>query len=177
MQSQNFVTGFLSLMFEPNSTSIVLQSFSNCLLEMSALPTSIADFVILVFKSCSEHYEQFAQLGNDWSLAIVRGLVHMVSLLPYFDKVADPALAFLQNQPTAEMFHEICTIMMLVIQTQQHELLDRRPAMVAVERDVPAVPERDERVDQPGDGSDIVGSNPRDHAAGAARVCALAVSR
>jgi hypothetical protein len=147
MQSQDFVTGFLSFMFVPNFTWMVLQSLSNCLSQMSTLTTSIADFVILVFKSCSEHYEQFAQLGKDLRLAIVRGLAHTVSVPPYFDKVLDLALAFLHDQPTAEILHEIFTIMMLVTQTQQHELPDRMPGMFAVGRHVSEVPERDERVD------------------------------
>jgi hypothetical protein len=133
-------------MFEPHFTSVVVTSLSNCLSQITVLPDSVPLFLASVFESCSIHHddEQLTEIAKDLSHAIVRSLSHSVALSPYCDQIVDPALAFLQSQPTAEMLEAILTILMLVNEGQRkHELTQKRFNMLlsiiaAVEKEEPS---------------------------------------
>jgi hypothetical protein len=133
LTSHIFSAGFLSLMFEPDFSSIVVRSLSNCLSQIAVIPDSVPLFLLSVFESCSIHSddEHLAEIARELCHAIVEALSHKSALSPYFDQVLDPALAFLQKQPTAEMLGSILTIFMLVNEGQlKHELTQKRFSML-----------------------------------------------
>jgi hypothetical protein len=145
-ESQVFATGFLSLMFEPHFTDVVVQSLSRCLSHIPTVPESVPLFLLSVFESCSLHHDdkELAKIGRDLSQAIVRSLSHNTALSGYFDQVADAALSFLQFEPTAEMLDDILTILMLITQSQTTHTLTRKrlnmllKIITAVEKNEPS---------------------------------------
>jgi hypothetical protein len=125
---------------------VVVESLSNCLTQLQTLPEQVPLFLVSVFDACSRHHNDahLARIARDLSHAIVRSLSYNARLSPQFDQVLEPALTFLQVQPTAAMLDAILTILMLVTEGQRRHALGQRrfnlilDIVAAVEGDEPS---------------------------------------
>lgn len=112
-----FTAGFLSLIFEPGLSKLIVRSLSDCLSKFPVLPEPVSLFVASLFKMCSLHHdEQLSSIANNLAHEIIRSISHNISIGPSFEAVFDSTLEFLQIDPTPEMLEAVLSMLLLIAQ-------------------------------------------------------------
>lgn len=112
-----FTAGFLSLIFEPSFSKLIVRSLSECLSKFPVLPEPVSLFVASLFKMCSLHHdEQLSSIATNLAHEIIRSISHNISIGPSFEAVFDSTLEFLQIDPTPEMLEAVLSMLLLIAQ-------------------------------------------------------------
>ncbi|OHT09259.1 hypothetical protein TRFO_21910 [Tritrichomonas foetus] len=121
-----FTAGFLSFIFEPTFSSLIVSSLSNCLSKFPVLPESISLFVASLFKTCSLHHDdvELSTIAKKLAYALISSISHNISIGTSFEVVFDAALSFLQINPNNEMLEAVLSMLLLIAHGNTGFLMD-----------------------------------------------------
>lgn len=119
-----FTAGFLSLIFEPAFSRLIVHSLTDCLSHFPVLPEPVSLFVTSLFNMCSLHHDdqQLSSIATNLAQAIIKSISHNITLGASFEPIFDSALAFIQKAPSNDMLDCVMTMSLLIAQ-KNHNLL------------------------------------------------------
>lgn len=117
--STAFTPGFLSLIFEPKMTSIIVRSLITCLSQFDVLPEIVLNFLISVFDACSSHNDdpQFTEIASKLSHGIIKTIALNISLGASFLPIFDAALKYISVNPDQDLLMAVLQLCGLIAQS------------------------------------------------------------
>lgn len=115
-KSKAFNTSFIPLLFNPELTSILTETISNCFRSFGELSDEIIIFIHLIFKKCIEYKsgEKYRTIAKNIAHSIIRSISINNRIGESYNRIIDIILEYIQYEPTEEMLHHILSMLSFI---------------------------------------------------------------